>query len=167
MREDRVTTSREPEMSAGAGGPRSTVVLPREKKFHIAPYKARAGETYMNASQLAYFRSRLEHWRRELIAEAQRTMDHLRDDAAHYADLSDRASQASDFELELRTRDRERKLLRKIEQALQRIEDGSYGYCDETGEEIGLRRLEARPIATFCLEAQERRERNQRVHQEE
>ena len=72
-------------MSAGAGSPRFTVVLPREMKFHIAPYKARAGETYMNASQLAYFRSRLEHWRRELIAEAQRTMDHLRDNAAHYA----------------------------------------------------------------------------------
>lgn len=94
--------------------------------------------------------------------EANRTVHHMQDEASNFPDPNDRATQESEFSLELRTRDRERKLLRKIESALGRIEDGSYGFCEETGEEIGLKRLEARPVATLCLEAQERRELSER-----
>ncbi len=124
----------------------------------IAPYKPKRGEAYMNDLQLAHFRKILLAWKRELMEEVDRTMHHMKDDAANFPDPNDRATQESEFGLELRTRDRDRKLLRKIDSALARIDDGSYGYCDETGEEIGLRRLEARPVATLCLEAQERRE---------
>lgn len=124
----------------------------------IAPYKPKRGEIYMNDLQLAHFRKILLAWKRELMEEVDRTMHHMKDDAANFPDPNDRATQESEFGLELRTRDRDRKLLRKIDSALARIDDGSYGYCEETGEEIGLRRLEARPVATLCLEAQERRE---------
>lgn len=124
----------------------------------IAPYKPKRGEAYMNDLQLAHFRKILLAWKRELMEEVDRTMHHMKDDAANFPDPNDRATQESEFGLELRTRDRDRKLLRKIDSALVRIDDGSYGYCEETGEEIGLRRLEARPVATLCLEAQERRE---------
>lgn len=124
----------------------------------IAPYKPKRGESYMNELQLAHFRNILLAWKRELMEEVDRTMHHMKDDAANFPDPNDRATQESEFGLELRTRDRDRKLLRKIDSALARIDDGSYGYCEETGEEIGLRRLEARPVATLCLEAQERRE---------
>lgn len=124
----------------------------------IEPYKVSRGEEYMSDSQLDHFRQILSAWKRELMFEVDRTVHHMQDEAANFPDPNDRATQESEFGLELRTRDRERKLLRKIDSALQRIEDGSYGYCDETGEEIGLKRLEARPVATLCLEAQERRE---------
>lgn len=124
----------------------------------IEPYKPRRGEGYMSPAQLAHFESILQAWKRELMFEVDRTVHHMQDEAANFPDPNDRATQESEFGLELRTRDRERKLLRKIDAALARIEDGSYGYCDETGEEIGLKRLEARPVATLCLEAQERRE---------
>ena len=124
----------------------------------IAPYKPKRGESYMNELQLAHFRNILLAWKQELMEEVDRTMHHMKDDAANFPDPNDRATQESEFGLELRTRDRDRKLLRKIDSALSRIDDGSYGYCEETGEEIGLRRLEARPVATLCLEAQERRE---------
>jgi DnaK suppressor protein len=124
----------------------------------IDPYKPRRGEEYMSAKQLSHFEKILSAWKRELMFEVDRTVHHMQDEAANFPDPNDRATQESEFGLELRTRDRERKLLRKIESALTRIEDGSYGYCDETGEEIGLKRLEARPVATLCLEAQERRE---------
>jgi DnaK suppressor protein len=124
----------------------------------IDPYKPRRGEEYMSAKQLGHFEKILSAWKRELMFEVDRTVHHMQDEAANFPDPNDRATQESEFGLELRTRDRERKLLRKIESALSRIEDGSYGYCDETGEEIGLKRLEARPVATLCLEAQERRE---------
>ena len=124
----------------------------------IAPYKPKRGESYMNDLQLAHFRKILLAWKQELMEEVDRTMHHMKDDAANFPDPNDRATQESEFGLELRTRDRDRKLLRKIDSALARIDDGSYGYCDETDEEIGLRRLEARPVATLCLEAQERRE---------
>ncbi len=124
----------------------------------IEPYKIRRGEEYMSDDQLDHFRQILSAWKRELMFEVDRTVHHMQDEAANFPDPNDRATQESEFGLELRTRDRERKLLRKIDSALQRIEDGSYGYCDETGEEIGLKRLEARPVATLCLEAQERRE---------
>ena len=124
----------------------------------IQPYKPRRGEEYMGTKQLGHFKSILSAWKNELMFEVDRTVHHMQDEAANFPDPNDRATQESEFGLELRTRDRERKLLRKIESALARIDDGSYGYCDETGEEIGLKRLEARPVATLCLEAQERRE---------
>ncbi len=124
----------------------------------IAPYKPKRGEEYMSDAQLEHFRRILNAWKRELMYEVDRTVHHMQDEAANFPDPNDRATQESEFGLELRTRDRERKLLRKIDSALARIDEGSYGYCDETGEEIGLKRLEARPVATLCLEAQERRE---------
>ena len=124
----------------------------------IAPYKPARGEEYMSDKQLKHFRQILTAWKRELMNEVDRTVHHMQDEAANFPDPNDRATQESEFGLELRTRDRERKLLRKIDSALIRIDEGDYGYCDETGEEIGLKRLEARPVATLCLEAQERRE---------
>jgi len=124
----------------------------------IAPYKPKRGEEYMSDQQLEHFRNILSAWKRELMYEVDRTVHHMQDEAANFPDPNDRATQESEFGLELRTRDRERKLLRKIDSALIRIDEGSYGFCDETGEEIGLKRLEARPVATLCLEAQERRE---------
>ena len=124
----------------------------------IDPYKPRRGEEYMSQGQLDHFHKILSAWKRELMFEVDRTVHHMQDEAANFPDPNDRATQESEFGLELRTRDRERKLLRKIDSALARIDDGSYGFCDETGEEIGLKRLEARPVATLCLEAQERRE---------
>ncbi|KPK48915.1 MAG: molecular chaperone DnaK [Myxococcales bacterium SG8_38_1] len=124
----------------------------------ISPYQPRRGEEYMSDAQLEHFREILNAWKRELMYEVDRTVHHMQDEAANFPDPNDRATQESEFGLELRTRDRERKLLRKIDSALARIEEGTYGYCDETGEEIGLKRLEARPVATLCLEAQERRE---------
>ncbi len=124
----------------------------------IEPYKPKRGEEYMSNDQLEHFREILNAWKKELMYEVDRTVHHMQDEAANFPDPNDRATQESEFGLELRTRDRERKLLRKIDSALVRIDDGSYGYCDETGEEIGLKRLEARPVATLCLEAQERRE---------
>ena len=112
----------------------------------------------MSDQQLDHFQSILLNWKSELLGEVNRTVDHMREDASNFADPADRATQEEEFGLELRTRDRERKLLKKIQEALLRIDDGSYGYCEETGEEIGIQRLEARPVATLCLEAQERRE---------
>ena len=128
----------------------------------IAPYTARRGEDYMSAAQLEHFEAILSSWKSELMKEVDRTVHHMQDEAANFPDPNDRATQESEFGLELRTRDRERKLLRKISSALIRIEEGSYGFCDETGEEIGLKRLEARPVATLCVEAQERREMSER-----
>lgn len=124
----------------------------------ITPYVAKRGEEYMNQTQRKHFGAILASWKHELMNEANRTVHHMQDEASNFPDPNDRATQESEFSLELRTRDRERKLLRKIESALVRIEDSSYGFCEETGEEIGLKRLEARPVATLCLEAQERRE---------
>jgi DnaK suppressor protein len=124
----------------------------------ITPYKPRRGEDYMSDKQLDHFRNILNAWKRELMYEVDRTVHHMQDEAANFPDPNDRATQESEFGLELRTRDRERKLLRKIDSAITRIDDGSYGFCEETGEEIGLKRLEARPVATLCVEAQERRE---------
>ena len=116
----------------------------------------------MGPKQLTHFEEILVSWKRELMDEVDRTVHHMQDEAANFPDPNDRATQESEFGLELRTRDRERKLLRKIESALTRLEDGSYGFCDETGEEIGLKRLQARPVATLCVEAQERREMAER-----
>jgi len=124
----------------------------------IQPYKPRRSEGYMSKRQLNHFGKILGAWKNELMFEVDRTVHHMQDEAANFPDPNDRATQESEFGLELRTRDRERKLLRKIDSALARIDEASYGYCEETGEEIGLKRLEARPVATLCLEAQERRE---------
>jgi DnaK suppressor protein len=122
------------------------------------PYQPKPGEEYMSDRMLDHFRQILTAWKQELMEEVDRTVHHMKDEAANFPDPNDRATQESEFGLELRTRDRERKLLKKIEQALLRIEEGAYGFCSETGEEIGLRRLEARPVATLTVEAQERRE---------
>jgi DnaK suppressor protein len=132
----------------------------------IRPYQPQSGETYMSPAQLEHFRTILQAWKRELMEEVDRTVHHMQDEASNFPDPNDRATQESEFGLELRTRDRERKLLKKIDAALERIEDGSYGYCEETGEEIGLKRLEARPVATLSLEAQERREMAERQYGE-
>jgi|TARA_B100002003_G_scaffold1475_1_gene1330 DnaK suppressor protein len=126
--------------------------------FGIDRYKPKSREKYMSKKQLNHFKNILLIWKSQLEQEAGKTVNHMQNESINYADPNDRASQESDFGLELRTRDRERKLLKKIQQSLYRIESGSYGYCEETGEAIGLKRLEARPVATLCLEAQERRE---------
>lgn len=131
---------------------------------NVRPYRERKGEQYMGRDHLDHFRSILSNWKRDLMEEVDRTMTHMKDEAANPPDPNDRATLESEFALELRTRDRERKLIRKIEEALSRIEDGSYGYCIETGEPIGVKRLEARPVATLCIEAQERRERREKQY---
>ncbi|MDH3768112.1 MAG: RNA polymerase-binding protein DksA [Gammaproteobacteria bacterium] len=118
----------------------------------------------MNKKQLEHFRQKLLAWKAEIVADLGHTINHLKDESVHLADPNDRATQESEFALELRTRDRERKLLAKINQGLARIDDGSYGYCEETGDEIGVARLEIRPVATLCVEAQERRERSERQY---
>jgi DnaK suppressor protein len=131
---------------------------------NVTPYIAKRGEAYMNKEQLEHFRNILNGWKRDLMEEVDRTVSHMKDEAANFPDPNDRATQEEEFSLELRTRDRERKLIRKIDEALKRVEDGSYGYCLETGEEIGVKRLEARPVATLTIEAQERRERRERQY---
>ena len=121
----------------------------------------------MNDQQIAYFKDKLQVWKEELAQESVETLHHLQEDAHNEPDMNDRASTETDRSLELRTRDRERKLIVKIDEALARISDGSYGFCEETGVPIGLPRLEARPIATLCLEAQEAHERMEKVHRDD
>ncbi|MBP0445989.1 RNA polymerase-binding protein DksA [Roseomonas sp. SSH11] len=130
-------------------------------------YKPSDDEAFMNPRQLAYFRQKLLRWRAELLREAGETLSSMGQGGIVEADLTDRASVETDRALELRTRDRARKLIAKIDQALERVDNGTYGYCEETGEPIGLRRLEARPIATLSIEAQERHERMERVHRDD
>jgi DnaK suppressor protein len=130
-------------------------------------YRPSEGEEFMNSLQLEYFRQKLLRWRAELLAESSETLQHLKEESLAEPDLTDRASLETERAIELRTRDRERKLISKIDAALMRIEDGSYGYCEETDEPISLRRLEARPIATLSLEAQERHERMERTHRDD
>jgi DnaK suppressor protein len=142
-----------PEASSLLAGPRN-----------VKPYVAKRSEQYMSKEQLSHFQQILTSWKRDLMEEVDRTVTHMKDEAANFPDPNDRATQEEEFSLELRTRDRERKLIRKIEEALKRIEDGTYGYCLETGEEIGIKRLEARPVATLSIEAQERRERRERQY---
>ena len=127
-------------------------------RFGIKSYKVKSRDKYMSKKQLDHFKKILLKWKSQLESEAGKTVRHMKNESVSFADPNDRASQESDFGLELRTRDRERKLLKKIQFSLKNIENGSYGFCEETGEEIGLGRLEARPVATLCLEAQERRE---------
>jgi DnaK suppressor protein len=130
-------------------------------------YKPSENETYMNPNQLAYFKDRLLKWREELQKDTVETLHHMQEESLNEPDVNDRASTETDRSFELRTRDRERKLILKINEALERIEDGSYGFCEETGVPIGVARLDARPIATLCLEAQERHERLEKTYREE
>jgi len=130
-------------------------------------YRPSDAEEFMNPQQLEYFRRKLLAWRAELLKEADETLASLQAGGMQEPDLTDRASAETDRALELRTRDRARKLIAKIDQALERIENGTYGYCEETGEPISLRRLEARPIATLSIEAQERHERMERTHRDD
>jgi DnaK suppressor protein len=130
-------------------------------------YRPTDREPFMSERQREYFRLKLLDWREDILKEAKETLQHLQDDNQNHPDLADRASSETDRAIELRARDRQRKLIAKIDAALQRIEDGTYGYCEETGEPISLKRLEARPIATLSIEAQERHERRERVYREE
>lgn len=138
----------------------STIILPPD-------YKPSAGEDYMNDMQLEYFRQKLLSWKKSLVEQSQDTLDDLRQGGLNQPDEIDRASLEADKSLDLRTKDRARKLISKIDEALDRIEDGTYGYCEETGEPIGLDRLEARPIATLSIEAQERHERMEKTYDDE
>ncbi|HEX7026065.1 MAG TPA: RNA polymerase-binding protein DksA [Gammaproteobacteria bacterium] len=118
----------------------------------FTPYKLKKGEEYMNEAQLQHFRSILLAWKRNLMEEVDRTVGHMKDEATNFPDPNDRATQEEEFSLELRTRDRERKLIKKIDESLERIDDDEYGYCEACGVEIGVRRLEARPTATMCID---------------
>ena len=129
------------------------------KFLDFKPYKAKKGEGYMSPEQIDHFKKILIDWKNLLMKEADKTVEHMKNDSTKLSDPNDAATQEEEFRLELRTRDRERKLIIKIDQALQRVDDGAYGYCEDTGEPIGIKRLEARPIATLCIEAQERDER--------
>ena len=129
-------------------------------------YKPRLREKFMNSMMREYYRRKLERWREELLQESNETLQNLQNGGLHEPDIADRASAETDTSLELRTRDRMRKLISKIDHALQRIEDGSYGYCEETEEPIAISRLEARPIATLSLEAQERHERMEKTQRD-
>ena len=130
-------------------------------------YRPSEDEPFMSDRQLNYFRRKLVEWKNDILREARETLDALQTHSAQHPDLADRASSETDRSIELRARDRQRKLISKIDSALKRIEDGTYGYCEETGEPISLRRLEARPIATLSIEAQERHERRERVYRDE
>jgi DnaK suppressor protein len=130
-------------------------------------YRPGDDEPFMNDRQLEYFRTKLMAWKEDILRESRETLSHLQLETENHPDLADRASSETDRSLELRTRDRQRKLISKIEAALRRIEDGSYGFCEDTGEPIGFARLDARPIATMSLEAQERHERRERVHRDD
>ncbi|MFM1862969.1 MAG: RNA polymerase-binding protein DksA [Gemmobacter sp.] len=139
----------------------------KAEAFLPEDYRPAEDEPFMNARQLEYFRRKLIVWKQELLEQSAETIEGLQDSARAVPDLADRASEETDRALELRTRDRQRKLVAKIDAALRRIETGEYGYCEMTGEPISLRRLDARPIATMTLEAQERHERREKVHREE
>jgi DnaK suppressor protein len=130
-------------------------------------YRPSEDEPFMNERQREYFRRKLVRWKGEILREAQETLATLQNENENHPDIADRASSETDRAIELRARDRQRKLIAKIDAALARIEDGTYGYCEETGEPISIRRLEARPIATLSLEAQERHERNERVYRDD
>ncbi len=130
-------------------------------------YKPHDSEPFMNERQVEYFRRKLIAWKEDILRESKETLTHLQDENHILPDVADRASSETDRSLELRTRDRQRKLISKIDSALKRVQDGSYGYCEETGEPIGLKRLDARPTATLSIEAQERHEKRERVYRDE
>jgi DnaK suppressor protein len=133
----------------------------------VKPYRPTDKEPFMNERQRDYFRHKLLAWKDDILREAKETLQHLQDENQNHPDFADRASSETDRAIELRARDRQRKLISKIDDALSRIDDGTYGYCEETGEPIAIKRLEARPIATLSIEAQERHERRERVYRDE
>ncbi|WP_137152417.1 RNA polymerase-binding protein DksA [Devosia sp. FKR38] len=133
----------------------------------VIEYRPSDDEPFMNPRQRDYFRAKLNAWKEDILRESRETLDNLQEENQNHPDMADRASSESDRSLELRTRDRQRKLIAKIDAALKRIEDGSYGYCEETGDPIGIARLDARPIATLSLEAQELHERREKVYRDE
>jgi DnaK suppressor protein len=139
----------------------------RMKPLLSPDYRPHDKEDFMNPMQQEYFRQKLLAWKQELLRESGETLNHLQEESLSEPDITDRASLETDRALELRTRDRERKLISKIDEALRRIEEGTYGFCEETGEPISLKRLDARPIATLSIEAQERHERRERVYRDE
>lgn len=143
----------------------ATLMRPKVKLSE--DYRPSEDEPFMNDKQRAYFRRKLLAWREEILRSTKETLQHLHDESEQHADIADRATSESERALELRARDRQRKLIAKIDAALIRLDDGTYGYCEETGEAIGLKRLDARPIATFSVEAQERHERRERVYRDE
>jgi DnaK suppressor protein len=147
----------------GANGNGSHALAVTDKKN----YRPSEREPFMNERQRDYFRERLLAWREDILKEAKETLQHLQDENQNHPDLADRASSETDRAIELRARDRQRKVISKIDAALARIEDGTYGYCEETGEPIALKRLEARPIATLSVEAQERHERRERIYRDD
>ncbi|AQZ52667.1 RNA polymerase-binding protein DksA [Martelella mediterranea] len=137
------------------------------KNIDLSSYVLSDNEEFMNPNQRAYFRAKLIAWKNDILREARETLEHLAAESANHPDLADRASSETDRSIELRARDRQRKLISKIDAALRRIDEGTYGYCEETGEPIGLKRLDARPIATLSIEAQERHERREKVYRDE
>jgi DnaK suppressor protein len=136
-------------------------------QISVREYRPTDSEPFMNERQREYFRAKLVAWKEEILKEARETLQHLQDESQNHPDFADRASSETDRAIELRARDRQRKLIAKIDAALQRIDDGTYGYCEETGEPISLKRLDARPIATLSIEAQERHERRERVYRDD
>ena len=137
------------------------------EKIDLSNFVLNEGDEFMNVNQRAYFRAKMNAWKNDILREARETLDHLAEESANHPDLADRASSETDRAIELRARDRQRKLISKIDAALQRLDEGTYGYCEETGEPIGLKRLDARPIATLSIEAQERHERREKVYRDE
>lgn len=143
------------------------IAAPEMEAREFDNYRPSEDEEFMNSKQLAYFRRKLTAWKNDILRESKETLDALQEESQNHPDIADRASSESDRALELRTRDRQRKLISKIDAALRRVDDGSYGYCEETGEPIGLARLDARPIATLSLEAQEKHERREKVYRDD
>jgi DnaK suppressor protein len=135
--------------------------------FETIEYRPSEDEPFMNPRQREYFRAKLENWKEEILRESRETLDNLQEESQNHPDMADRASSESDRALELRTRDRQRKLIAKIDAAVKRLDDGTYGYCEETGDPIGIARLDARPIATLSLEAQEMHERREKVYRDD
>lgn len=157
-------------MTAGPLSARSDIMESAAMKpevFLPDDYRPAEEEPFMNERQLEYFRRKLVNWKAELLEQSAETIDNLQDSARNVPDIADRASEETDRALELRTRDRQRKLVAKIDSALRRIENGEFGYCEVTGEPISLKRLDARPIATMTLEAQEKHERREKVHRDD
>ena len=139
----------------------------KSKEFLKGNYSPSEDEPFMNEDHVEYFRSKLLDWKKSILSESKDTIKGMKEETRNIPDVADRASEETDRALELRTRDRQRKLISKIDSALRRIDEGSYGYCEETGEPISLKRLDARPIATFSVEAQERHERRERDHRDD
>lgn len=137
------------------------------ERIDLGSYVPSDNEVFMSTKQRAYFRAKLNAWKNDILREARETLGNLQEDNENHADVADRASSETDRAIELRARDRQRKLISKIDAALRRIDEGTYGYCEETGEPISLKRLDARPIATLSIEAQERHERREKVYRDE